>query len=76
MKGKISATVERPLLDFLDSLPGKTRSEKLEHVLEAFRRWADEKSLRRQLERRVETDDERAEREAWERTMEKAMWTE
>lgn len=76
MKGKISATVEQPLLEFLDSLPGKTRSEKLEHVLETFRRWADEKSLRRQLGRLVESDEERAEREAWERTMEEAMWTE
>lgn len=76
MKGKISATIDQPLLKFLDSLPGKTRSEKLEHVLEAFRRWADEKSLRLQLGRLVESDDERAEREAWEQTMEEAMWTE
>jgi len=29
MKGKLSATVEEPLLAFLDSLPGKLRPEKL-----------------------------------------------
>ena len=34
MKGKLSATVDEPLLEFLDSLPGKTRSRKARAHLE------------------------------------------
>lgn len=76
MKGKLSATVEEPLLDFLDSLPGKTRSEKLERILSKFKQLEEEKELRRQLGGRSEDDDEQLEREAWERTVAEAMWSE
>lgn len=76
MKGKLSATVEEPLIKFLDSMPGRTWSEKLELVLAAFRRMEEERRLRRQLGQRLEGADERLEREAWERTMEESMWSE
>lgn len=76
MKGKISATVEAPLLDFLDSLPGRTRSEKLERVLTRFKRMFDDKRLREQLEGYREHDDERREQDSWERTFDEAMWSE
>jgi uncharacterized Zn finger protein (UPF0148 family) len=76
MKGKLSATIEEPLIKFLDSIPGKTRSEKLERVLEKFKRIEEERRLRQQLGQSREDKDEGAEREAWERTMEEAMWNE
>lgn len=76
MKGKLSATVEEPLLAFLDSLPGKTRSGKLEGVLTRFKRFAEEKQLREQLAGYREEEDEQSEREAWERTFAEAMWNE
>ena len=37
------------MLEFLDSLPGKTRSEKLERVLKRFRELEAERLLRHQL---------------------------
>lgn len=76
MKGKISATVEAPLLDFLDSLPGKTRSEKLERVLVRFKRMVDDKRLREELAGNREDDEEQREQDAWERTFDEAMWSE
>ncbi|MEW6325117.1 MAG: hypothetical protein AB1515_06995 [Nitrospirota bacterium] len=76
MKGKLSATIEEPLIKFLDSIPGKTRSEKLERILETFRRLEEDKRLRRQLGQHREEEDECLEREAWERTFEESMWSE
>lgn len=76
MKGKLSATVEEPLLAFLDSLPGKSRSEKLERVLARFKRLEEDTRLRAQLAGYEEEADERLEREAWERTFDEAMWNE
>jgi hypothetical protein len=77
-KGKISATVDEPLLEFLDSLPGRTRSEKLERVLSAVKRSAQEKKLRSELREywKRESGGERAEREAWDRTVAEVMWNE
>jgi hypothetical protein len=76
MKVKLSATIEEPLIEFLDSVPGKTRSEKLERILETFRLIEEERRLRQQLGQSEEDKDERAEQEAWERTMGEAMWSE
>lgn len=76
MKGKISATVDQPLLEFLDSLPGHTRSEKLQQVLEKVRQLEQDRQLRRSLGQQVEHADERLEREAWERTAAESMWSE
>lgn len=76
MKEKLSTTIEEPLLQFLDSLPGKTRSEKLERVLSKFKQVEEERQLRKQLSAHVEENDELLEREAWERTVAEAMWTE
>lgn len=77
-KGKLSATVDGPLLEFLDSLPGKTRSERLERVLAIFQRLTEERQLRTELSDYwgSESDEERAERAAWELTVAEAMWTE
>ena len=75
MKGKLSATVDEPLLEFLDSLPGTTRSEKLALVLSKFRELEEERRLRQQLSEQSEEDQE-WEREAWEQTVSEAMWKE
>lgn len=76
MKGKLSATVEQPLLDYLDSLPGETRSEKLERVLSRDKKLREELELREQLAAYYEDDDERRDREAWELTVAEAQWRE
>ncbi|MFQ5788981.1 MAG: hypothetical protein ACE5JI_00730 [Acidobacteriota bacterium] len=76
VKGKLSTTVAQPLLEFLDSLPGKTRADKLERVLSRFKRLEEERQLRRQLGAYLEDEDEQLEREAWDRTVAEAMWTE
>jgi hypothetical protein len=76
MKGKLSATVEEPLLEFLDSLPGNTRSEKLELILKKFRELEEERLLRRQLSELSEDQDEEWERDVWEQTVSEAMWSE
>ena len=76
MKEKLSTTIEEPLLRFLDSLPGNTRSEKLERILLKFKQLDEEWQLRKQLAAQVEDDDDdRMERETWERTVAEAMWT-
>jgi hypothetical protein len=76
MKGKLSATVEEPLLEFLDSLPGNTRSEKLELILKKFRELEEERLLRRPLSELSEDQDEEWERDVWEQTVSEAMWSE
>jgi len=76
MKAKLSATVEEPLLQFLDSLPGRTRSEKLEVVLKRYKRLQEELELREELSVYYEDEDERREREAWELAVAEAMWSE
>jgi metal-responsive CopG/Arc/MetJ family transcriptional regulator len=76
MKEKISVTVDRPLVQFLDSLAGRSRSEKIERVLRSFKAVQDEVTLRRALAGWREADAERSEREAWERTMESDQWNE
>ena len=75
-KGKLSATIDEPLLEFLDSLPGKTRSEKVERVLGAFKRWMQDRQLGIELRHywKHEGVRERVEREAWERTVSEVMW--
>ena len=74
MKTKLSATVDEALLTFLDSLPGKTRSAKLEHALREFRRIVADRELREQLAAYVEDDEELLEREAWARARAEVMW--
>jgi len=76
VKSKLSATVEEPLIHFLDSLPGKNRSEKLERALLILRQWHEDRQLRQELAKVSETERERQEREDWERIMEEAMWSE
>lgn len=76
MKGKLSATVEQPLLDYLDSLPGETRSEKLERVLSRHKELQDELDLREQLATYHGDENERRDREAWELTVAEAQWRE
>lgn len=76
MKGKLSATVDQPLLEFLDSLPGRTRSDKLERVLRRVRELERDLELRRQLGQAYDDEDERLAGEVWERTVSEAMWSE
>lgn len=74
MKAKLSVTLDVPLVRFLDSLPGDSRSAKLEEVLRHVRRVRDDLALRRALGQSREADAERREREAWSRTMEHDQW--
>lgn len=76
MKGKLSATVEQPLIDYLDSLPGETRSEKLERVLLRYKKLQEELDLREQLAVYYEDEEERRDREAWELTVAESQWRE
>jgi hypothetical protein len=76
MKDKISVTVERSLLEFLDSLPGESRSQKIERALQQLKKVVADRELRALLGGGREDDRERMEREAWERTFAEAMWNE
>ncbi len=76
MKRKISVTVDRSLLDFVDSLPGESRSQKVEKALQQFKKLIAEKELRSLLGGYREDDKERIEREVWENTIAEAMWSE
>ncbi len=76
MKRKISLTMDRSLLEFLDSLPGESRSEKIERAVRRLKEAIEEMELRMQLGGCCEGDEERVEREIWERTVSEAMWTE
>ncbi|MGH7254718.1 MAG: hypothetical protein ACREI3_02975 [Nitrospirales bacterium] len=76
MKEKLSVTLEAPLVRFLDTLPGETRSEKLERVLRKFKEVAEDMELRCALAKHRVPDAERAEHEAWMRTMEHDQWSE
>lgn len=76
MKEKLSVTVDRPLVRFLDSLPGNSRSEKLEKILRRFQKVSEDLALRRALARHRISDAERRENEAWIRTMEHDQWNE
>jgi len=76
MKAKLSATVDEPLVEYLDSLPGRTRSEKLELVLRRYRELQKELELREQLAAYYEDESERRDREAWELAVAEAQWRE
>jgi len=76
MKEKLSVTIEEPLVRFLDSLPGNSRSEKLGKVLRRFQEMYEDLQLRKALARHGEASGEREEDEAWSRTMEHDQWNE
>ena len=75
MKTKLSVTVDAALVDFVDGLPGPSRSAKIEHVLSLFLAVIEEQALRRALAKTSESNDERLEHDAWLRTMEHDQWT-
>ncbi len=76
VKSKISVTVDRSLLDFVDSLPGESRSQKIERALLQLKKAVAQAELRRRLGSYTDDDAERLEREAWESTVAEAMWNE
>lgn len=76
MKEKLSVTVDRPLVRFLDSLPGRSRSEKLEKILRRFQTVSEDLNLRRALARHRDSPSAREEHEAWLHTMERDQWNE
>jgi len=76
MKEKLSVTMERPLVRFLDSLPGDSRSQKLEQVLRRFQEVADDVELRRALAAHKDSDEEQRAHAALRDLMEAAAWRE
>lgn len=76
MKGKLSATVEQDLLEYLDSLPGTTRSEKLERVLARYKKLQEELDLREALASYYADEEERRDRQSWELTVAESQWRE
>jgi len=76
MKEKLSVTVEQTLVQFLDSLPGQSRSEKLEKVLRRFKEVSEDLELRHALSPQRPSPNDREEHEAWARTMEHDQWSE
>jgi hypothetical protein len=76
MKSKLSVTVDRPLVRFLDSLPGQSRSQKLERILRRFRDVSEDLALRKALAKQRTSGAEQTEHDAWRQTMEEDQWTE
>ncbi len=76
MKTKVSATVEARLIEFLDALPGRSRSEKLEFVLERYQKLQTELDLRQKLAVYYEDDKERRDRAGWELVVAESQWRE
>ncbi|RMH02672.1 MAG: hypothetical protein D6704_13720 [Nitrospirae bacterium] len=76
MKTKLSVTVDERLVRFLDTLPGESRSEKLERVLRRFKDVNEEISLRRALAQHHMDTEEALEHDVWMQTMEHDQWTE
>jgi len=76
VKSKISVTIDQPLLEFVDSLPGNSRSEKIENAVRKIKRMSEERDLRIQLIGYREDDAERVERESWENAIAEVMWNE
>ena len=76
MKEKLSVTVDRPLVRFLDSLPGHSRSEKFAKILRRFKEVSEDLDPRRALAQQRLSASERDEHEAWVRTMEHDQWNE
>jgi hypothetical protein len=75
-KEKLSLTLDRPLVRFLDSLPGDSRSAKLDLVLRRYRRARADAELRCALAAASTEEDERLESDAWRRTMLENPWNE
>ena len=76
VKIKLSVTVDAALVDFVDALPGRSRSAKIEQVLGHFRAVREDQALRHALAATSDSDDDRLEHDAWLRTMEHDQWTE
>ena len=76
VKSKISVTVDQALVEFLDALPGESRSWKIEQALRKLQKVVEEKELRAQLTSYHENHAERLEREQWESAVAEAMWNE
>ena len=76
LKEKLSVTLDPSLVKFLDRLPGPSRSAKIERVLQHFKAVKADLALRKALAAANEGNGERAEREAWVRTMEHDQWNE
>lgn len=68
--------MEASLVEYLDSLPGETRSEKLELVIRRYRELQEEIGLRLELAAQYEDEEERREREDWELVVAEAQWRE
>jgi hypothetical protein len=75
VKCEISVTIDQSLIKFLGSLPGDSRSGKIESAARKIKKLADERDLRMQLAGYREADAESVERELWENTIAEAMWT-
>jgi hypothetical protein len=76
MKEKLSVTMDRPLVQFLDSLPGDSRSQKLEQVLRRFKEVSEDLELRRALAAHKDSKEEQRAHAALRDLMEEAAWRE
>ncbi len=76
MKEKLSVTMERPLVRFLDSLPGESRSQKLEQVVRRFKDMSEDLELRRALAAHKDPEEEQRAHAALRELMEGAVWRE
>ena len=75
MKAKVSLTLDDALVEFVDSQPGATRSQKVEAALRRYRdAWRD-RQLREELAAFGAKEDD-AETAAWRGVMQEAMWRE
>jgi hypothetical protein len=76
MKTKLSVTLDERLVMFVDSEPGKSRSDKIESIVRRFRDARRDAQLRRELAAANASEDDNAESDAWRQVMESAQWSE
>ena len=76
MKAKLSLTLDEALVEFVDSEPGESRSEKIEGMLRRYREARQDACLRRELAAFNASSGDDAESAAWRQVMETSQWNE
>jgi len=76
MKTKVSLTIDKELVGFVDNQPGASRSDKIESIVRQYREARRDAQLRKELAAFNASSHEEAESEAWRNVMEEAQWSE
>jgi metal-responsive CopG/Arc/MetJ family transcriptional regulator len=76
VKTKLSVTLEEALVEFVDTVAGASRSEKIEAIVRRYRDASRDAKLRKELAAFIPSGDDEAESTAWRQAMEEAQWNE